>query len=130
MKINIDTNNILKPVKAGFKKTFTFTKILYNFLKENKNFILLSIIFIFFWFIYNKKQVQPIQNNRIIDSLNIIISQNTKLIKSQQLKIDSLSETKTKTFNYYETIIKDYSNPTIVSDDSITKYISKKLHNK
>ena len=77
---------------------------------------------------YTYKSVQL--NDRKIDSLNVVIIKQNEIIKNKELKIDSLNNTKTKTVNNYETIIKDFSNTSIVSDDSVTKYISKKIYNK
>lgn len=49
--------------------------------------------------------------------------------KSLQDSIDSLNEVKHKIQIVYETIYKDFSNPAIIDDDSVTRYISKKIHN-
>lgn len=49
--------------------------------------------------------------------------------KSLQDSIDSLNDVKHKVQIIYETIYKDFSNPAIVDDDSVTRYISKKIHN-
>ena len=68
-----------------------------------------------------------------IDSLKTALeSQETAYIlriDSLTSTIDSLTKVKTKIITKYETIYKDYSNPTIVDDDSITRYISTKIHN-
>ena len=64
-----------------------------------------------------------------IITLNKSISFKDIIIKAQALKLDSLYNDKRKTIKDYEKIIKDYSDVSIVSNDSITSYISKKIHN-
>lgn len=64
-----------------------------------------------------------------IDSLKNIIKSNNIIIERNNKLIDSLYNSKSQTTIKYETTIKNYSNPTIVSDDSISKFISKELYN-
>ena len=74
--------------------------------------------------------VKPvINNNHKIDSLNNIIKENNIIISKNKHTIDSLSNHKSQIINNYATTIENYSNPTIVSDDSISRYISKELYN-
>ena len=68
-------------------------------------------------------------NNNISDSINNEIRYTQFIINKQTKVIDSISRLKQQTTNYYETNIKNLSNPNIVDDDSITSYISKKIHN-
>ena len=77
---------------------------------------------------FEDKYISP-ESNTKIDSLNIIISDNNKIIERNKVIIDSLNGRKQQTINSYETTIQNYSNPTIVSDDSISRYISKELYN-
>lgn len=82
---------------------------------------------------------EPISNKSIqsytykIDSLKTALKSQEKAyilkIDSFINTIDSLTKVKNKITVKYETIYKDYSNPTIVDDDSITRYISTKIHN-
>lgn len=65
-----------------------------------------------------------------IDSLKRIIEVQKYIININDKKIDSLHSIKAKITNNYETIIKDYSDPNTVSNDSISRYISTKLHSK
>lgn len=70
-----------------------------------------------------------IENTDEIDSLNDIIKTNNIILKQNQHIIDSLYNQKSQTIINYETTIKNYSNPSLVSDDSISKFISKELYN-
>lgn len=70
-----------------------------------------------------------IPNNTQVDSLNNIIKQNNILLQRNNKIIDSLYNHKSQITNRYETTIQNYINPSIVSDDSISRYISKELHN-
>lgn len=65
-----------------------------------------------------------------IDSLTSLVLYQDIIINNQQSRIDSLNNKKTKTNNYYETIIQNMSDVSIVSDDSISRYISSKIHSK
>ena len=51
-------------------------------------------------------------------------------IKLQEFKIDSLNNVKQQILIKHEKVISDFSNPFIISNDSITKYISSKIYNK
>lgn len=64
-----------------------------------------------------------------VDSLKNIIKVNNIIIQKNEHTIDSLYNAKSQTTINYETTIKNYSDPTIVSDDSISRYISKELYN-
>jgi len=77
------------------------------------------------------KYIQPRENpsQYQIDSLKNIIRVNNIIINRDTHLIDSLLTHKTQIINSYETTIKNYSNPTLVSDDSISSYISKELYN-
>lgn len=77
--------------------------------------------------INHKQSITSYDNT--IDSLNNIITNNNSIISKNKIVIDSLSNHKSQIINNYETTIKNYSNPTLVSDDSISRYISKELYN-
>lgn len=64
-----------------------------------------------------------------IDSLNSIIKTNNIMLKRNQEIIDSLYTHKSQINKQYDTIIKNYYNPAIVSDDSISLFIAKELRN-
>lgn len=68
-----------------------------------------------------------------IDSLRkAYIEQKYKYIALQNRVcniIDSLNKEIKETEIHYEVVYKDYADPGVVSDDSISSYISKKIHN-
>ena len=74
-------------------------------------------------------EIPPIATHQI-DSLKQVIKAYKIIIDRDNKRLDSLYDNRTKIYYRYETTIKDFSNPTIVSDDSINKYISNKLRNK
>lgn len=76
----------------------------------------------------DKQEIET--NSKQVDSLQIIIDRLEIELYKRDIKIDSLYNKKQIINNTYETTIKNYSNPTIVSDDSISKYISNKLQNR
>ena len=92
--------------------------------------IIISIIFITF----NDAKIitvnEETNHSKQIDSLQVIIDRLEVELYKSDLKIDSLIKNKSIITNKYETIIQNYNDPTIVSDDSISKYISNKLHYK
>lgn len=53
-----------------------------------------------------------------------------EVIKTQEYKIDSLNNVKQQIFIKHEKVISDFSNPIVISNDSITLYISSKIHTK
>ena len=115
-------NQILEDVKKLYNPSII------NFLKQNLLTILILGLLVFLSFrSFNKNSIPPTDHR--IDSLNAIIVKNNEIIMSKEKMIDSLYNTRIKTNNYYETVIKDFSNGTVVSNDSITSYISKKIHN-
>ena len=83
---------------------------------------------------YNKNDYEYKRYNEIIDSLKLHILNQNNIFETERKyytnKIDSLTKVKSKTYIKYETIFKDFSDITIVSNDSITNYISRKIHNK
>lgn len=79
----------------------------------------------------NKTENKAIENNsKQVDSLQLIIDRLEIEIYKKDIKLDSLYNKKQTINNTYETTIKNYSNPTIISDDSISRYISNKLQNR
>lgn len=92
--------------------------------------IIISIIFITF----NDFKIVTVttlpNSNKQIDSLQVIIDRLEIEVYKSDLKIDSLTKNKAIIHNRYETIIQNYNDPTVVSDDSISKYISNKLRYK
>lgn len=61
------------------------------------------------------------------DSLNSFIKKYDKIINEQQLVIDSLAGVKQKTITIYEKAESDFNDSNIISDDSILRYIAKKI---
>jgi len=76
---------------------------------------------------FDKPKVTIDNSTSQIDSLKNIIKVNNIILKRNEVIIDSLYNHKSQTTNKYETTIENYSNPTIVSDDSISRYISNEL---
>ena len=68
--------------------------------------------------------------NKYIDSLNISILNRNKTIDIKTHEIDSLKIISSQTQITYEKNISNFYNTTIVSDDSISNYISKEIHNR
>jgi hypothetical protein len=69
------------------------------------------------------KQIYQLKQDTLyckIDSLN-------KVIVTMGVVIDSINEVKQKTYIIYEYKYKDYTNVNIVSNDSISRYISSRL---
>ena len=92
---------------------------------------MLLIGFIILIIVVTKTKNIPIENNsKQVDSLQIIIDRLEIELYKRDIKIDSLYNNKQIINNTYETTIKNYSNPTVVSDDSISRYISNKLQNR
>lgn len=79
----------------------------------------------------SKTENKAIENNsKQVDSLQLIIDILEIEIYKKDIKLDSLYNKKQTINNTYETTIKNYSNPTIISDDSISRYISNKLQSR
>ena len=77
----------------------------------------------------NINKTRKENTTRLTDSLNLIIKNKDSIINT--FKQDTIIHTKYITLikTKYDTIYKDFSNSSIVSDDSITNYISNKIHN-
>lgn len=61
------------------------------------------------------------------DSLNSFIKKYDKIINEQQFVIDSLRGIEQKTITIYEKAESDFNDSNIISDDSILRYIAKKI---
>lgn len=61
------------------------------------------------------------------DSLNSFIKKYDKIINEQQFVIDSLRGIKQKTITIYEKAESDFNDSNIISDDSVLRYIAKKI---
>ena len=61
------------------------------------------------------------------DSLNSFIKKYDKIINEQQFVIDSLRGVEQKTVTIYEKAESDFNDSNIISDDSILRYIAKKI---
>ena len=108
-------------------------KIFLNLLNSYRHSIATLLGFIFLLLILkycNPKDTELDNNSKQVDSLQLIIDRLEIDIYKKDIKIDSLYNNKQIINNTYETTIKNYNNPTIVSDDSISRYISNKLQNR
>lgn len=72
-----------------------------------------------------ERQDETIKSLR--DSLNSFIEKYDKIINEQQFVIDSLRGIKQKTITIYEKAENDFNDSNIISDDSILRYIAKKI---
>lgn len=61
------------------------------------------------------------------DSLNSFIKKYDTIINEQQFVIDSLRGIKQKTITIYEKAESDFNDSNIISDDSVLRYIAKKI---
>ena len=61
------------------------------------------------------------------DSLNSFIKKYDTIINEQQFIIDSLRGIKQKTITIYEKAESDFNDSNIISDDSVLRYIAKKI---
>lgn len=129
------------------QKIKDFIKDIYNSISlRNKIFTIIGLLIVLFSIpklisIYKENKIKDTlytkylngtlypEDNHVSDSLQTIINYQTKIIASNDIKLDSLYKLKSAKTITYETTIKNYSTPSIISDDSITSYISKKLHN-
>ena len=61
------------------------------------------------------------------DSLDSFIEKYDKIINEQQFVIDSLRGIEQKTITIYEKAESDFNDSNIISDDSVLRYITKKI---
>ena len=61
------------------------------------------------------------------DSLNSFIKKYDKIINEQQFVIDSLRGIKQKTITIYEKAESDFNDNNIINNDSVLRYIAKKI---
>lgn len=80
---------------------------------------------------YNRKFLGIERNDETIkslrDSLNSFIEKYNKIINEQRFVIDSLRGIKQKTITIYEKAESDFNDSNIISDDSVLRYIAKKI---
>ena len=97
-------------------------------------YVLVIMLVICLWIQFNRpinNQVNDISKLKYsINMLNINIKYYDSILIKLKFKTDSILTTKTKIITKYEDRIKEIRNANIVSNDSITKYISSKLHNR
>ena len=95
--------------------------------------ILAVIIFLLFYFIDKRDKTYKIEADQLRAKYQIYLDNYEdakQQINLQQIKIDSLIKVKqVKDIKYVQTV-KEFGNPYIISNDSITKYITSKIHNK
>lgn len=79
----------------------------------------------------NRKFLSIERHDEIIkslrDSLNSFIKKYDKIINEQQFLIDSLRGIEQKTITIYEKAESDFNDSNIISDDSVLRYIAKKI---
>lgn len=87
----------------------------------------------YFGIYYNCKFLGIERNDETIkslrDSLNSFIEKYNKIINEQRFVIDSLREIEQKTITIYEKAESDFNDSNIISDDSVLRYIAKKIQN-
>lgn len=80
---------------------------------------------------YNRKLLGIERNDETIkslrDSLNSFIEKYDKIINEQQFVIDSLRGIEQKIITIYEKAESDFNDSNIISDDSVLRYIAKKI---
>lgn len=80
---------------------------------------------------YNRKFLGIKRNDETIkslrDSLNSFIEKYNKIINEQRFVIDSLRGIEQKTITIYEKAESDFNDSNIISDDSVLRYIAKKI---
>lgn len=80
---------------------------------------------------YNRKFLSIERNDETIkslrDSLNSFIEKYNKIINEQRFVIDSLRGIEQKTITIYEKAESDFNDSNIISDDSVLRYIAKKI---
>ena len=91
------------------------------------------LIFLLFYFIDKRDKTYQIEADKLKASF-IVYQQEydaaVEKISKQQLTIDSLIKVKQIKDIKYVHDVKEFDNPYIISNDSITKYITSKIHNK
>lgn len=96
-----------------------------------KGIVVLLQIVLLFYIIFllnnNKSELNVIHNFN--DSLKIELKNNIKTIDSLNTKLDTLKINKNIINNKYETNIQNLNNPNVISDDSITRFISSQIYN-
>lgn len=76
------------------------------------------------------KETEKIHNEyieKLRDSFNIITVRYDSIIKLKQKTIDSLKNIKQTTITIYEKAESDFNDSNIISDDSVLRYIAKKI---
>lgn len=80
---------------------------------------------------YNRKFLDIERNDETIkslrDSLNSFIEKYDKIINKQQFIIDSLRGIEQKTITIYEKAESDFNDSNIINNDSVLRYIAKKI---
>lgn len=80
---------------------------------------------------YNRKSLSIERNDEIIkslrDSFNSFIEKYNKIINEQRFVIDSLRGIEQKTITIYEKAESDFNDSNIISNDSVLRYITKKI---
>lgn len=83
-----------------------------------------------FFYYYNKNKQKEKYYNKLTDSLELIIHNQDSIVN--KFKQDTISYNKITVIirTKYETKYERFANDTIITDDSIANYISKKIHNR
>ena len=108
---------------------------------KNRDFIIIVIALILVFLLGRATKTDiPIEDNRLdsiqnrYDSLqiqyNLLLIHTDSLISNSNHRLDSIETVKNNTIYNYERRIKDLSDVTIVSDDSVTRFISSRISNR
>lgn len=95
--------------------------------------VLLLVVYLLFYFIDKRDKTYKIERATLeaeYNSYKLNYFKAMDIVSKLQLTVDSLQDVKSKIHIKYEEVIKEFGNPYIISNDSITKYISTKIHNK
>ena len=69
-------------------------------------------------------------NDSLVNSINNMYNYYDSILSNSDRRLDSLKLVKNKQIKSYEEHIKNLRDVTIVSDDSITRYISNRIYNR
>ena len=130
-------NDILITLYLKRKMLFNIFSILKAFIVSHMKVIVKIILILILGVIIvmGLKNVLKFDNSDVnyhqkFDSLEKVVYQKDIELLQNKIKRDSINQVRTIKNIYYDTQIKNYSNPDIVGNDSISRYISEKIHNR
>ena len=100
-------------------------------LKDTCTLVAIFIAIVIIFIVYDKKEDNKSYYNDtiVLDSIDNVILNLKQTIEYNERLIDSLTKIKQKTIIKYEKEISDFNDASVVSDDSITRYIRSKIEN-